>query len=80
MAVQARTGQRCRFPIEKKVGKLKKVLSGVVETIAREYGTVNDENAKKWRFDRKYDMSILENLYIPGRIDWLSAHLLGGMG
>jgi hypothetical protein len=47
MAVQAGTGQRCRFPIWKNLGKLKKVLSGAVETIAREYGTVNGENAKK---------------------------------
>jgi hypothetical protein len=47
MAVQARTGQRIRFPIEKKLGKPKKVLSGAVETIARDYGTVNGENVKK---------------------------------
>jgi hypothetical protein len=34
------------FPSRKNWGSKKEVLSGAVETIAREYGTVNDENAK----------------------------------
>jgi hypothetical protein len=47
MTVQARKGQRCRFPIEKKLRKLKNVLSRVIETIARECEAVNGQNSKK---------------------------------
>jgi hypothetical protein len=35
---------------------------------------------KMGRFERKYDMSILENLYISGRVGESSAHLVEGMG
>jgi hypothetical protein len=66
--------------MDKRLRKLKKVLSGVVETIARECEPVNDQNAKKWQMERKYDMSILENIYILGCGDWRDAHRLGEMG
>ena len=66
--------------MENKLRKLKKVLSGVVETIARECEPVNDQNGKKWPLERKYDMSILENIYILGCEDWRDADRLGEMG
>jgi hypothetical protein len=58
------------------LGKLKGAISGATETISSRSKPVNGESTKKVAFERKYDISILGNIYISAAHAFLAATLV----